>query len=87
MKLINLDDLLQFSPQGKNINADVMRGIEMVMEYVSGMDYIDTDDVHESLKDEWNDYCYECRGYGDDYYFDENGEIHDRCSECAYNND
>lgn len=32
-----------------------------------------------------DDYCYECSGYGDDYYEDENGELTCRCSECPFN--
>lgn len=36
---------------------------------------------------DWDDYdkCYECTGYGDDYYFDENGELVSACSDCVYN--
>lgn len=37
--------------------------------------------------DEWDelDYCYECTGYGDDYYVDEEGELICRCPECPFN--
>ena len=37
--------------------------------------------------DDWDDsdYCYECSGYGDDYYEDENGELVCRCPECLFN--
>jgi len=28
------------------------------------------------------EYCYECRGYGDDYYFDADGDIVNACPEC-----
>lgn len=28
------------------------------------------------------DRCYECRGYGDDYYFDNNSELICACDEC-----
>lgn len=31
------------------------------------------------------DYCYECTGYGDDYYIDEFGEFVCRCPECPMN--
>lgn len=31
------------------------------------------------------DYCYECGGYGDDYYMDEDGELVCRCPECPMN--
>lgn len=32
-----------------------------------------------------NDYCYECTGYGDDWYEDENGELQSRCGDCPFN--
>lgn len=32
-----------------------------------------------------DDYCYECKGYGDDYYTDENGELVSACDECPNN--
>ena len=31
--------------------------------------------------------CYECRGLGDDYYFDENGELGSACDGCPNNED
>ena len=31
------------------------------------------------------EYCYECSGYGNDYYVDENGELVCYCSECILN--
>ena len=31
------------------------------------------------------DPCYECTGYGDDYYEDENGELKSACDDCPYN--
>lgn len=30
-------------------------------------------------------YCYECSGYGDDYYLDENGEWVSSCLDCPHN--
>ena len=29
--------------------------------------------------------CYECTGYGDDYYLDENGEWKCACDDCPLN--
>ena len=29
--------------------------------------------------------CYECRGLGDDYYFDDSGELVCACTECPFN--
>lgn len=34
---------------------------------------------------EWNERCYECGGYGDDYAEDENGDLHCLCNECWNN--
>lgn len=31
------------------------------------------------------DWCEECQLYGDDYYFDENGELQSQCEDCAFN--
>lgn len=31
------------------------------------------------------DYCYECRGYDDNYYADENGDLVCYCPECPFN--
>lgn len=33
-----------------------------------------------------DDYCYECTGYGDDYYYDEDlDEFICACDDCPYN--
>lgn len=29
--------------------------------------------------------CYECTGYGDDYYLDDNGELVRACDDCPFN--
>ena len=29
--------------------------------------------------------CYECAGYGDDYYIDEHGDLVCYCPECLFN--
>lgn len=31
------------------------------------------------------DYCYECAGYGDDYSFDDDGELVCNCDSCPFN--
>lgn len=31
------------------------------------------------------DACYECTGYGDDYFLNDNGEWESRCPHCHYN--
>ena len=35
---------------------------------------------------EWNtiDWCDECRGLGDDYYFDKDGDLVCACDECVF---
>lgn len=35
---------------------------------------------------DWDDdYCYECTGYGNDYYEDEEGNLVSACLECPFN--
>ena len=36
------------------------------------------------MNDEDLDLCYECEGYGDDYYVDEKGELSPRCPVCPF---
>ena len=36
------------------------------------------------LCEEYDDYCYECGGYGDDYYTNDNGEWVKRCPQCPF---
>jgi hypothetical protein len=36
---------------------------------------------------DYDDYCYECSGYGDNYYENEDGELICRCFECQWFND
>ena len=31
------------------------------------------------------DRCYECSGYGDDYIYNENGELVSACDNCIFN--
>lgn len=47
------------------------------------------DDQDDEDNDTWDDYdyCYECGSYGDDYYFDDDGEMQCRCPECLMNPD
>ena len=47
----------------------------------------DEDDDYDPNDDFWDnyDYCYECTGYGDDYYFDEDGELQSACETCPHN--
>ena len=48
------------------------------------------DDKPEKYQEERNkmdyaDKCYECTGYGDDYYVNEDGELVSNCGNCLYN--
>ena len=36
-------------------------------------------------RDQAAEICYECTGYGDDYYTDENGELISACADCWVN--
>lgn len=35
--------------------------------------------------DYYEDHCYECTGYGDDYYVDDDGELVCACDGCFFN--
>lgn len=39
----------------------------------------------EALEYDDFNYCYECGGYGDDYFLDEDGDLQYRCPECPFN--
>ena len=36
-------------------------------------------------EEERADACYECQGYGDDYYIDDDGNLVSACDGCFYN--
>ena len=38
----------------------------------------------EKMKQPYDGYCYECMGYGDDYYIDDDGELVWQCPDCPY---
>lgn len=51
---------------------------------------IDDDDYDEydgELDYKWDDYdhCYECGGYGDDYFINDDGEMESACPTCPFN--
>jgi hypothetical protein len=48
-------------------------------------DEYDSEDEPYSEADYELDHCYECTGYGDDYYIDENGELVSACTDCPFN--
>lgn len=39
------------------------------------------------MYDDYDDYdvCYECQGYGDDYFINDEGELECYCSQCPCN--
>ena len=39
------------------------------------------EDIFEAINE---DRCYECSGYGDDYYTDENGDLVSACYGCPF---
>lgn len=40
---------------------------------------------HDYFDDDEYDYCYECGGYGDDYFVNEDGELESACPTCPHN--
>lgn len=47
-------------------------------------EYDDYDDDDYDEDDDW-DYCYECGGYGDDYFINDDGELECYCPQCPMN--
>lgn len=43
------------------------------------------DDLPFTDDDDDYDTCYECRGYGDDYWINDDGELECRCDDCPFN--
>lgn len=41
--------------------------------------------MNDELYEEYEDHCYECEAYGDDYYTDEEGNMIPACDDCPYN--
>lgn len=54
--------------------------------HVDDMDFCER--CYEKYEDELErcDQCCECSGYGDDYSFDDNGELVSNCEDCPWNN-
>ena len=53
-------------------------------------DYELNDDEELEYDDEdagwsYDDMCYECSGYGDDYFINEDGELECACATCPFN--
>lgn len=46
-------------------------------------DIYDEDDLYDDY-DDYDDHCYECGGYGDDYYIDDSGELVCACMDCPF---
>lgn len=38
------------------------------------------------MTDVYDDYCYECTAYGDDYFENEDGQLEWKCPSCPFNN-
>lgn len=53
------------------------------------LDRIERGDIEDEddWDDPWDDYdwCYECTGYGDDYSYDDDGELVSNCDNCPNN--
>ena len=48
-------------------------------------EYDDDDLPFEDDDDDEYDVCYECTGYGDDYFINDDGELESSCSTCPFN--
>ena len=58
------------------------------MVYIKNIDTADNVgkkmDQKDKLEDDY-DYCYECGGYGNDYSFDDDGDLVCNCDDCPFN--
>lgn len=69
---------------------DGMTDDEAISDYLSdvmgfchkGFEIEDDDDYDD--EGDW-DYCYECGGYGDDYFINDDGELECYCPQCQMN--
>lgn len=50
-------------------------------------DFDDDYDYEAEDDRDWyeEDHCYECTGYGDDYFINDEGELESACPTCPYN--
>lgn len=49
------------------------------------MEELEQDDSYDNDDDWYNwDICYECQGYGDDYFINEDGELECACYDCPF---
>ena len=85
-----LDDIKQFPIRKDHCdkehgNPHFIYGVETVMEYIDTLPRYKREE--EISGDEWDDYdrCYECRGYGDDYIINDDGELESWCDHCGLN--
>ena len=56
----------------------------MYDEWDDDYDY-DENYEHDYFDDDDYDYCYECGGYGDDYFVNDEGELESSCPTCPHN--
>ena len=47
------------------------------------------EEFEDDYDNEWDEYdrCYECKGYGDDYFINDDGELECFCYQCSMNPD
>lgn len=70
--------------------CEVQAELQRLLENEGGKIIMTEEEMGEQLElledyDPLDNYCYECTGYGDDYYIDEDGDLICRCDKCIYN--
>lgn len=70
------------------LDGKIMDDEELELEnYDSYTEVVEENEDTSDTSDNWDDYdrCYECGGYGDDYYYDiEKDELVSNCPRCPY---
>lgn len=61
--------------------------MEEILEDEEFVDEEDDEYIRQYVNEngEFYDRCYECGGYGDDYYINDKGELVCACDDCPYN--
>lgn len=75
-----MDDPDEISDYLSDLTGFCHFGFRLVGDDGEGCETEETNDAF----DDYN-YCYECSGYGDDYYIDDNGELQCSCDGCPFN--
>lgn len=91
---LSLDEAIELFSRNPNPNKERNHDRKQIAEWLRELKDARAriEELEQQIADnDFNDYdpdadrCYECSGYGDDYYVDENGELVSACDDCPFN--